>query len=435
MASATSVVAPGVRSARRDGARRVFGSQRGRLLEAAFTVVAEEGYRGLTVRRVAERAGVSSRTFYEQFGDCEECFLAAFDHAVAELAAVASPAYESELEWVEGVRGGLAALLGVLDREPAVRRLLFVESLAAGPRVLARRTEVLDQLAVVVDGGRAGMADPENLPGLVGEGVVGAVFGVIHARVAQRRLEPLIELLGVLMATIVLPYRGSAVAARELARPVPVFPVDAVGSEGLFARPVGSALPVDFRLTVRTQMILAVVAGHVGVNNREVSELAGIAGKGQVSRLMGRLQSEGLVENARGETKGLEKAWRLTSYGEAVLDAHRGGRASTQQARGGIPGGKLSVGTSFRMSVRAYLVLVAIEGSCAEGSDPSNVEVSRAAGIRDQGQISRMLRRLEAQGLLQNSGGATAGAANAWRLTLRGEALLHSSSPLGGRMP
>jgi DNA-binding MarR family transcriptional regulator len=87
------------------------------------------------------------------------------------------------------------------------------------------------------------------------------------------------------------------------------------------------------------------------------------------------------------------------------------------------------------MSVRAYLVLVAIEGSCAEGSDPSNVEVSRAAGIRDQGQISRMLRRLQAQGLLQNSGGATAGARNAWRLTLRGEALLHSSSPLGGRTP
>jgi AcrR family transcriptional regulator len=82
-----------------------------------------------------------------------------------------------------------------------------------------------------------------------------------------------------------------------------------------------------------------------------------------------------------------------------------------------------------------FLVLVAIEGSCAEGSDPSNVEVSRAAGIRDQGQISRMLRRLQAQGLLQNSGGATAGARNAWRLTLRGEALLHSSSPLGGRTP
>jgi AcrR family transcriptional regulator/DNA-binding PadR family transcriptional regulator len=407
-------------------------------LEAAFAVVAEEGYRGLTVRRVAERAGMSSKTFYEQFSDCEECFLAAFDHAVAELAGVARPAYEAQVEWVERVRSGLAALLVVLDREPAVRRLVFVESLAAGPRVLERRTEVLDELVVVVDGGRAGMAESEGLPVLVAEGVVGAVFGVIHARVSQRRLEPLIDLLGSLMAMIVLPYRGGAVAARELARPIPEPPVDAAqNGSGLFARPVGSALPVDFRLTVRTQMILAAVAGHAGVNNRGVSELAGIAGKGQVSRLMGRLQNEGLVENARGGAKGLEKAWRLTSYGEAVMKAHRGGRggrASTQQERAGIPGSR-SVGSSFRMSVRAYLVLVAIEGSCAEGSDPSNVEVSRAAGIRDQGQISRMLRRLQAQGLLQNSGGATAGARNAWRLTLRGEALLHSSSPLGGRTP
>jgi hypothetical protein len=168
--------------------------------------------------------------------------------------------------------------------------------------------------------------------------------------------------------------------------------------------------------------------------------LAGVDDQGQISRMMvERLQSEGLVENARGGAKGLEKAWCLTSYGEAVMDAHRGARggrggwASPQRERGGIPAGKLSGGTSFRMSVRAYLVLVAIEGSCAEGSDPSNVEVSRAAGIRDQGQISRMLRRLQANGLLQNSGGATAGAANAWRLTLRGEALLHSSHPLGER--
>ena len=61
--------------------------QRARLLDATFAVVAEVGYRGMAVRAVAERAGVSSKTFYDLFSDREDCFLAAFDYGVEELAA------------------------------------------------------------------------------------------------------------------------------------------------------------------------------------------------------------------------------------------------------------------------------------------------------------------------------------------------------------
>ena len=60
------------------------------------------------------------------------------------------------------MRAALAALLRALDREPAVRRLVFVEALAAGPRVLARRARVLEGLAVVVDGGRANAKAPRR---------------------------------------------------------------------------------------------------------------------------------------------------------------------------------------------------------------------------------------------------------------------------------
>ena len=96
------------------------------------------------------------------------------------------------------------------------------------------------------------------------------------------------------MATIVLPYRGSAAAARELERPIPTpcrrasRGVMAMGSS---RRPLGSASPVDYRLTVRTQMALAAVAGRPGLNNREVSEVIGLSDQGQISRMMKRLQS------------------------------------------------------------------------------------------------------------------------------------------------
>ena len=82
--------------------------------------------------------------------------------------------------------------------------------------------------------------------------------------------------------------------------------------DGLSRRALASASPVDYRLTVRTQMALAAVAGRPGLNNREVSEVIGLADKSQVSRMMKRLSGQGLVENTLAHTKRQAMAWRLT---------------------------------------------------------------------------------------------------------------------------
>jgi AcrR family transcriptional regulator len=61
------------------------------------------------------------------------------------------------------------------------------------------------------------------------------------------------------------------------------------------------------------------------------------------------------------------------------------------------------------------------------GASPgaSNREVGEAAGVIDQGQMSKLLRRLENAGLIDNHGqGQIRGEANAWRLTTRGQGLL-----------
>jgi len=52
---------------------------------------------------------------------------------------------------------------------------------------------------------------------------------------------------------------------------------------------------------------------------------------------------------------------------------------------------------------------------------PSNRQVATAAGISDQGQISKLLARLQALGLVGNAGGDHAkGEPNAWALTPQG---------------
>jgi DNA-binding MarR family transcriptional regulator len=266
----------------------------------------------------------------------------------------------------------------------------------------------------------------------------------------ELRPAPLVGLLGQLMATIVLPYRGPTAAGKELERPVPRAP----RRDRLQRRAARAASPVDYRLTVRTQMALAAVGGRPGLNNREVSEVIGLADQGQVSRMMKRLGAQGLVENALGRGSRQVKAWRLTADGEAVIDAHRslkqaqrttgeGGklvatrsarcrRGKTVSQKGLDPAKEIqqSLGSPrpFRLTALTHEVLGQVASLSKHGSGPSNLEVAQAAGVKDQGQISKLLARLQSHDLLRNTRGYPA-AGNAWQLKPHGEELLHASNP------
>ncbi len=63
----------------------------------------------------------------------------------------------------------------------------------------------------------------------------------------------------------------------------------------------------------------------------------------------------------------------------------------------------------------------------------SNRQIGDAAGIADQGQISKLLRRLAGYGLIQNTGnGHSKGEPNAWTLTAHGHAIQNAvQTPIG----
>jgi hypothetical protein len=78
-------------------------------------------------------------------------------------------------------------------------------------------------------------------------------------------------------------------------------------------------------------------------------------------------------------------------------------------------------GLATRLTRRTRLVLQAI----AAAPRSSNRAVARAAGLCDEGQASRLLRRLHQRGLIANVGaGAAHGEPNAWLLTAEGRRML-----------
>jgi len=76
-------------------------------------------------------------------------------------------------------------------------------------------------------------------------------------------------------------------------------------------------------------------------------------------------------------------------------------------------------GLDMRLTYRTMRVLTAI----ATRPGLNNRRVAYEAGVADQGQISKLLARLENLGLLSNTGEQGPGEANAWRLTERGREL------------
>jgi AcrR family transcriptional regulator len=297
--------------------------QRRRLLHALSEVIGEHGVDGLTVGRVCEQAGVSRRTFYEQFDDCEECLLATFEAQIGRLLSEILPRYEHPgrtrvgTGWLERVRNALTCLLERLDADPGMARLCVIETLRAGPAVLERRAGVLEQLATIVDRGRTEARTNDGPPPLTAQGVVGGALSVIHARLLERTEDspgrPLVELTGPLMAMIVYPYLGPAAARAELKRPVPPAPHVAPRQD---ADPF-KGLPIRF--TYRTAKVLDTIAATPGASNRHIADHAGITDEGQISRLLGRLHKCDLVENqGGGRTKGEPNAWTLTQRGQAI---------------------------------------------------------------------------------------------------------------------
>jgi AcrR family transcriptional regulator len=291
--------------------------QRSRMLTAAAQAVEEVGYARMTVAQVISRAKVSRKTFYDVFVDREDCFRATFEQAIAQARVPVLEAYEHERGWREGVRAGLARLLLFMDEEPGLARLCVLEALGAGPRVLEVRARVLDEVAVVIDRGRTTGAGTREPPSVTAEGIVGAVFAVIHTRLLEQHAEPLTKLLGPLMSMIVLPYLGARTAGKELARPAPRARRRSQSTHGAGGRDPLEGLRM--RLTYRTVRVLVAIGEHPGASNRVIADSSGVSDQGQISKLLMRLQRLELVENrGSGQQHGAPNAWHLTERGAEV---------------------------------------------------------------------------------------------------------------------
>jgi AcrR family transcriptional regulator len=162
----------------------VWVSQRDRMLAAMADAVAEKGYAGTAVADVIAGAGVSRKTFYEQFANKEACFLAAYDAGVELLIEAIDEAIRTAVGGpLAAARAGTSCYLEMLAANPALARTFLLEVYAAGPAALERHAAVherfAEQLRAVHRDLRAELPGLEEPPPHTFRACVGAVHELV----------------------------------------------------------------------------------------------------------------------------------------------------------------------------------------------------------------------------------------------------------------
>jgi hypothetical protein len=284
----------------------------------------------------------------------------AFVDGVIRLSRAIGEAGAREQGWLERLRAGVVAMLGFFDDEPAWARVLVVDPPTSGAVGLECRQRLHGVLGGLLDAGGArlsglGVSDREHTtdgrvagitaaastasPALTTDLVVGGVFSVVRTSLLEADGGKLVELAPSLMAFIVAPYLGQGAARLEL-EGRPSSRTESISREADSARATArssadSALEtgrsrattiactaeLPIRATHRTTLVLRAIAQTPYSNNREIAQAAGITDEGQASKLLGRLERRGVIENVGiGPARGEPNAWLLTPSGRRAVE-------------------------------------------------------------------------------------------------------------------
>jgi AcrR family transcriptional regulator/DNA-binding MarR family transcriptional regulator len=289
--------------------------QRARLIASMTALSRERDWHGLSVERICEHAGMSRRTFYDQFADAEDCFASAIEDALERLwDEVAEQVDAAGDDWAGQVAVAIVTFLAALELDRPRAWMAIMEPLYGNDRARGARQVVVDRFVALLESGPAG-DDGDRVPANTAAGTVGGLWELALQHVSGGDdAVGIDEAAGSAIFLALSPFVGRHEAMRHAfgARK----PSDVVAVMREHANDKTPELAdTMLRLTELSAVTLRHIAEHPGCRNVEIAEAVGVAHESQISRLLRRLADEGLAESRR---EGRSHAWGLTERGTAV---------------------------------------------------------------------------------------------------------------------
>jgi AcrR family transcriptional regulator len=206
---------------------QVESHQRERILAAVTAMVGSKGYAATTIGDISGHARVSRDTFYEQFKNKEDAFVAAYDAITRDLLAKIVAVGTSQASYVDAVRDGVRVYLEFWAEHPEAARVCTLEVMAAGENALAQRERTLRGFARLFRNvaERAAEEQPKNkpklpsIPDIVSRASILTVQDLATEYVSQGRTDEMQELENEVVYLWLLGIAGHEVAARATKAP------------------------------------------------------------------------------------------------------------------------------------------------------------------------------------------------------------------------
>jgi AcrR family transcriptional regulator len=194
----------------------VARNQRERLIAGLIEALYEVGYQKTTVSLIGQRAAVSKSDFYKHFESKDDCFLAAYDAAVArvQVGVVESCDAVADEPWACRVKAAVKSLLELLTAEPALASIVLVEGLRAGRGVYDRYQGAIESFVGYLREGAPETPVGTEVPEATDEAVVGGVASMLGRRVLAGEVERLDQLFTEILEFVLSAYLGLEEARR-----------------------------------------------------------------------------------------------------------------------------------------------------------------------------------------------------------------------------
>jgi AcrR family transcriptional regulator len=194
----------------------VARNQRERLIAGLTQGLYEVGYQKTTVSLIGQRAAVSKSDFYKHFESKDDCFIAAYDAAVARIRGHVVERCDGAAgeSWPLRVSAALEALLKLLTSEPAVASIVLVEGLRAGRGVYDRYQGAIESFVAYLRADAPATPGGGEVPEATDEAVVGGVASLLGRRILAGEAEQLDQLFPEILEFVLSAYLGVDEARR-----------------------------------------------------------------------------------------------------------------------------------------------------------------------------------------------------------------------------
>lgn len=162
------------------GAEAVLRNQRTRMHGAMIEAVAINGYERTSVKQVVGLAGVSRRSFYEQFANKQQCFLATYDLIATRGAERVSAAYRNARgDGEQRMQAAFGELGRAISDNWNSANLVILEAPMAGAPALLRLQRASTTFEQMLAGSFERGRKPSPLPAPVIRGIAGGLHAAL----------------------------------------------------------------------------------------------------------------------------------------------------------------------------------------------------------------------------------------------------------------